>query len=397
MQISRVGIEQPDLLCHRPRNARMTMSNERHVVINVEIGAARVVVEILLPSTHNLQRPAIRNAEIPTQHALSIRQRVCNIFLIRDNSVRCDTQQQIRIRRKIGPHSAFRSQRDAGKIRAPIQQIGDHLKMQMRRPATVFRHRSDAADALTLRDRLANLQLAQRFARQMPVQREKFFASSGTVAQNHNRPVIKRLRIIRERVNDSVQRRIHRTPRRNKQIDSEMNRAAFIRRIFRRAEKRRSVEQPRLVVSPDPDTQFRLAQLADDRLIQPFTLTRCGISAEKRAAHAKIENDWRRHPQINIKQRRRRTRMTREPLAHCARLRHRLQPANFSKRIVRKSRMHLRQPRQRFPRRLFRDRDVESSGLTLARIAEFTTLTASRIAISGYKTEISTSVSKNRE
>src|ERR1700722_12434159 len=126
---------------------------------------------MLLPPAHNLQRSAIRDAEIPTQYALPIRQRVRDIFFIRDDAVRRDTQQQIRIRRKISPNSAFSSERDAGKIRAAIEQIRNHLKMQMRRPSTVFRHRSDAADTFTLRDRLANLQFSQRLTRQMALQR----------------------------------------------------------------------------------------------------------------------------------------------------------------------------------------------------------------------------------
>ena len=53
MEIARIGIEQRELCLRRLDHARMAVADERHVVVNVEIGAARLVVQILHPATHD--------------------------------------------------------------------------------------------------------------------------------------------------------------------------------------------------------------------------------------------------------------------------------------------------------------------------------------------------------
>ncbi len=64
VEVARVGVEESDLLLDGAHDARVAVPDERHVVIDVEKGAARVVVEVLHPSAHNFQRLLIRNAEI---------------------------------------------------------------------------------------------------------------------------------------------------------------------------------------------------------------------------------------------------------------------------------------------------------------------------------------------
>src|ERR1700675_908385 len=64
VEIARIGVEERELLLHGLDHARMTMTNERDVVVNVEKGAARVVVKVLHPSADNFEWVLIRNAEI---------------------------------------------------------------------------------------------------------------------------------------------------------------------------------------------------------------------------------------------------------------------------------------------------------------------------------------------
>ena len=64
VEVARVGVEQGDLLLHGANDARMAVADERHVVVNVEIGAAGVVVEELLPTADNFERMLIGDAEI---------------------------------------------------------------------------------------------------------------------------------------------------------------------------------------------------------------------------------------------------------------------------------------------------------------------------------------------
>src|SRR5579859_4419946 len=64
VKIAGVGIEESDLLLHGPQHARMAVPDKRDIVVDVEKGAANVIVKILHPSAHNLERLLIRNAEI---------------------------------------------------------------------------------------------------------------------------------------------------------------------------------------------------------------------------------------------------------------------------------------------------------------------------------------------
>jgi hypothetical protein len=53
VEVARVGVEEGDLLLYGTHDARVAVSDERHVVVDVEKGAARVVVEVLHPTANN--------------------------------------------------------------------------------------------------------------------------------------------------------------------------------------------------------------------------------------------------------------------------------------------------------------------------------------------------------
>ena len=64
VQIARVGVEQRRAALARHALPWMAMADQRHIVVDVEVRAPGVVVQILHPSANDLQRLAIRNAEI---------------------------------------------------------------------------------------------------------------------------------------------------------------------------------------------------------------------------------------------------------------------------------------------------------------------------------------------
>src|SRR5580692_7062037 len=124
--------------------------------------------------------------------------------------------------------------------------------MEMRRPTAILLHRPNARNPFTPRNGLAHTQLRQRLLGEVPVEREKFLALSRTVPENHHRAIIFLGRVVRQGVDNAFQGSVNGAARRNEKIDAQMNGAAFVGGTAPRAEKRRVVKQPRLVVSPEP-------------------------------------------------------------------------------------------------------------------------------------------------
>src|SRR5215467_1355277 len=85
----------------------------------------------------------------------------------------------------------------------------------------------------------------------MSVQREKLIAVARLMPQDHDRTVVLRHSIVRQNVNYPVQRRMQRCTRLDEKIDAQMNRSAFLYGVLHAAERGRTVERPRFVVSPN--------------------------------------------------------------------------------------------------------------------------------------------------
>ena len=73
------------------------------------------------------------------------------------------------------------------------------------------------------------------------------------MTQDHDRAVVEWLPIIRESVNDPVERRAHAGARRREQVDAQMHRPMLARLIVDRREERRRVQESRLAVSAEAD------------------------------------------------------------------------------------------------------------------------------------------------
>src|SRR5204862_8344904 len=84
----------------------------------------------------------------------------------------------------------------------------------------------------------------------MPVEREEFLAAAGFMPQDDQRSVVLRSGIVRDDVDNAIQRRAERSARLNKEVHAVVSCAPFVRGIATLAEQRRSVEQSRLIVTP---------------------------------------------------------------------------------------------------------------------------------------------------
>src|SRR5712671_4043468 len=133
--------------------------------------------------------------------------------------------------------------------------------MQMRHPSSIFRRRSNFREYLAARDLLSNAEPGKASHAEMPIKSKKLLRPAGVVwkrmPQNHNRPIIERLLVVRKRVNQAVYWSANCATRRDLQIDSQMNGAPLVRRFSARAKQRRSVERSRFVIPPDAHASTR--------------------------------------------------------------------------------------------------------------------------------------------
>src|SRR6266404_1450043 len=231
--------------------------------------------------------------------------------------------------------------------------------MQMRRPPAIFRSRPNLREFLTASNLLTDAKLLQSARAEMPVKSEEFLCAARAfwkrMPQNHNRPIIKRRSVFRKRMNHAVQWSTHCATRRNLQIDSQMNRAPLISRFFARAKQRRSVERPRLVVTPNPHSSAYTSHFRKRPRTEYFSISRTRIGAKKCATHAQIKNQAAPRAQIYIEHGSCSPCIVGKPFPQSLTLRHRIQPASLPKSVMRKPRMNFRQPFQRLPSRRLAD------------------------------------------
>ncbi len=131
--------------------------------------------------------------------------------------------------------------------------------MQMRSPVAISRRRTDLADALALGDRLTDFEAVERIEREMAVQREEIVA----VLEDDDWSVIEPFCVVGERVDGAVKHSANSNARFRKQIDTEMNRAMFIRRMAA-TEGGRVVPGSRFVVSPDGNANAGFAHFTEN-------------------------------------------------------------------------------------------------------------------------------------
>src|SRR5262249_12291567 len=116
-----VAVEQRELFLHSADNAGMTVPDQRHVVVDVEVGAPGVVVEVLHPAANDFQRALVRNAEVFSEQRAPLFECFVWICFLRWEAIRWNSKEEIGIGREAGPDSGLRSVGHAGKISAKVE------------------------------------------------------------------------------------------------------------------------------------------------------------------------------------------------------------------------------------------------------------------------------------
>jgi hypothetical protein len=161
VQIAGVGVEQGQLRLCCPHHARVAVAHMRHVVVHIEKRAAAVIIQVLLPAAHDLERPAVRDAQVAADARLACGQRRFERRRRRRKALGRDAK----------PYVARAGGRHAGVVAPEVQQVEDDLNVQMRRPVAVHGRRADPPDLLALRHGPAFTQHVEALGAQVAVQR----------------------------------------------------------------------------------------------------------------------------------------------------------------------------------------------------------------------------------
>ena len=299
VQVPRVGVEEGQLLLRGADDARVGVAHERDVVVRVEVGAPGLVVEVLRPAAHDLERPAVRDREVAPEEAPSRGQRLRGGLFLGREAIRGDAQQEVGVGRQARPQLPLAGQGDPGKVRVPLEQVEDHLEVEVGRPVAVRGRRAHPRDGLARLDAPADREGGERVLGQVAVEGEERRAVARLVAEDRQRPVVLRCGVVREDVDDTRQGGADRRPRLDEEVDPEVDRPPLVCGPPRR-EGRRQVDPARLVVTPHADRDPRAPHRGEDPLGQGPGLDGRGVRAEEEAADAEVQDEAGRLPQVRV-------------------------------------------------------------------------------------------------
>src|SRR5262245_24657802 len=286
------------------------------------------------------------------------RQRFGLVRLSRRKTIFGYAENQVRIGREAAPNLALARPADAGEIAIGIEQIGDDLEVQVRRPSAVFDGRTEAGDLFAFRYGAAYAQTFQRLRDKVAVGRAARAAPRRPVSQDDHVAVIERRGVVCERIYLAFDRREDRRARFGKKIDAQMNRASLAGQSAAGLEQRRGVKQPGLVIPPDANPDACLGHRAEDAFGQFRLCVLALVAADQGAADAQIQDETRRAAQVVAQNRGEGTRVGAQPFDYGLGVRRRRQFTSAAKDRFCKSRVDLREPWQRFANRLLADVEV---------------------------------------
>ena len=185
------------------------MPNVRHVVVRIEKTTTFIIVQILTPPTHDAHGIAIRDAHAGAHQRTTPTQRFAELGCRSWETRRRHTNKQIRVRRHASPHIASTRRANAREIAAKVQQIRDHLQMQMRCPVPILGGHTKRGNLLATGDMLPNAQRRKRCLTQVPIQCEKCRAVVQRMPQHNHSAIVQRLQMRLGHVHHTVQRRVH--------------------------------------------------------------------------------------------------------------------------------------------------------------------------------------------
>ena len=247
VEVARVGVEQRDLALHRADHARVAVPHEGHVVVDVEEGAAGLVVEEGPEAAHDLEGPAVREAQAGAQPLAAGGQGGRGLRGRGGEALLGNAQDQVGIGREGLPDLALRGAGHAGEVAAQVEQVEDDLEVHVGRPVAVRGRRPHPADLLAGVHALAHGEAREGVLAQVTVEREEDPARVGLVPEDDERPVVLRRRVVREGVDDPGQGRADGRAGSHEQIDRRDGWCASprSRRRPRRRGARRRAAAPR--------------------------------------------------------------------------------------------------------------------------------------------------------
>src|SRR5262249_3896805 len=139
----------PELSRDRVGDARMRVSNVRHIVVRVDVRSPRLVEQVLHPASHDVEgMRGVRELDVGAEKALTGAQQGSRRRSL-SQTFRWNAENQVRIGTQTEPGLALTCRRDTIEVAGHVEQVRDDLKVEMWPPVAVYRRRPDGADLLT--------------------------------------------------------------------------------------------------------------------------------------------------------------------------------------------------------------------------------------------------------
>ena len=314
-----------------------------HVVDRVEEPASVGVEEVLHVAADDVQGPAVRDREVPAEVCAPPRQQVIGGRRGRPYTRQRYPEHEVWIGAHAEPQVALARRRHAREISFVPQQVGDDLKVEVRRPSAVLLTCSDRPNPLAAGDRPAALEARQRLRTQVPEERVEpcglFPGLPGNrVLQDDCRAVVELSGVVPEAVDDAIERRIHGRARSHEHVEADVDGPIFVPVVSAAREEFARIRQPRLVVASNAGDRAGTLNLIEHEAREPLHVVEIGDAGNGGAADTEIEDGERFGSQVLVHDPRESVATFSEPVHDCAGLRAGRKPANLPKRVVRQLR-----------------------------------------------------------
>ena len=266
----------------------MFVPDMRYVVHRIQIASARVIKEVLPPAALHVERFFVRHAQVFAQMLLAELQDFRCSQAGRWRWRRLARDQQPGVGTKAFPDRPFVGKGHAREVALLVQHIQNHLKMQVRRPVTIFRHRADLAKFRARQNSFSHFQTLQRGPVQVSVQRKKRQRIRYPVLQNDGGAVIAVVGIVLKTVHFTIQRRKNGRSWRQKNVEANVNAAPFGALIALYRVGVGGVKRADFVVAANAGRTIMHRQDVAVQFIRVFDVA---VIAEVGAAHAEVEPD----------------------------------------------------------------------------------------------------------
>src|SRR4030042_3573535 len=165
MEIAGVGVEHRDLFLGGADDPRMTVPDVGNIVGCVQVNLTVFIKEVLPEAADDLEGSTVSDAQvwaqIPPPEAQDLLFFPRRFLRLVDGLG--DVQDEVGVRAEAQPDLSLAGESHPGKIPPSSHKVGDHLEMEVRRPAAVLSPGANASDALSPLEYLALGKIFQAF------------------------------------------------------------------------------------------------------------------------------------------------------------------------------------------------------------------------------------------